>query len=102
MTLPLFEAPYHHDAGKTERAAGDSMVVPGRSLRARIYRWIDEQKTAGATRDELDQVFGTTPNVSQPRLRELEQEGKVFKTKRSRVSRQGRECVVYVTFENQY
>ena len=103
MTQPsLFDMPpFHHDGLATEKAAAKSMIVPGKSLRVRIGNWIRMRRGLGATRDEVDRVFGTTPNVSQPRLVELEREGRIGKTTRSRESRMHRQCTVYVAFDYQ-
>ena len=96
----LFDMPpFHHDGLATEKAAADSMRVIALSLREAVYHFIQIQGRYGATRDELDLVIRKTPNVTQPRLVELEREGRIRKTSRTRESRSHRQCTVYVAWE---
>ncbi len=99
----LFDAPppAHHNGTEHEKAAARAFVVPGKNLKERIAWWIGKRQRYGAIRDEVDRCFNTTPNVSQPRLVELESEGRIRKTDRSRKGRSGRRGTVYVAFEFQ-
>ena len=62
----------------------------------RVYQYLVHQGTRGGTRDELDQVLAVTPNVTSPRLRELELMELIQKTNERRPTRSGRSAVVYV------
>ena len=91
--------PYHKGGTTTEREAALSVIVHAKTLRDRVYQWLVEQGARGGTRDELDVVIGITPNVTQPRLRELEQMELIRKTNERRPTRSGRSAVVYVAIE---
>ena len=106
MTTPqrsLFDLqvipPYHRGGTATERQAAMSVIGHAKTLRDRAYQWLIEQGARGGTRDELDQVLAITPNVTQPRLRELEQMELIRKTDRRRPTRSGRSAVVYVAIQ---
>jgi hypothetical protein len=95
---PLFDQqpPYHRYGTDTERTAALSMLEKAKSLRERTYSIILMRREWGATRDEIDQLLEITPNVTQPRLRELEIAGRIKKTDRTRPTRSGRQATVYV------
>jgi len=71
------------------------------NCRSSAYQWLVQRGDEGGTRDELDQVLGITPNVTQPRLRELEQMELIKKTNERRPTRSGRSAVVYVAIEQE-
>ena len=98
MTAPLdlFDPPFHHDGLPTEKSAAKSARRSAASLRELAYAFIRRRGREGATRDEVDAVLGKTPNVTQPRLWELEHAGRIQKTGRSRETRSGRQAVVYI------
>ena len=106
MTTPqrsLFDLqviPPHHKGGTaTEREAAMSVVGYAKTLRDKVYQWLVQQGDRGGTRDELDVVIGRTPNVTQPRLWELEQMELIRKTDERRPTRSGRSAVVYVAID---
>jgi hypothetical protein len=102
VTQPtLFDrpAPYHHDGPATELEAAEANKAHRTSLRTSFLRELRREKRYGATRDELDALYGTTPNVSQPRLSELREGGYAKATKYKRKTRSNRNAAVWMAVE---
>lgn len=103
--------PYHKRGPPTEKKAAVSVTGSASSLRSRIYAFVRLRGAWGATRDEIDRAFNKTPNVTQPRLWELEGcspycarphrhlPGLIEKTGLTRETRSGRQATVYVAIK---
>jgi len=84
----LFDPPLHRHAGPTEKRAAKRAHGVSAERRQRILNEAHWMKQYGITRAEADELLGTTPNVTQPRLAELGGYGKhdlqMVQTKRTR------------------
>jgi len=79
-------------------AAIDNLPRAGTQRRV-VYDWIarySEFPYDGITRDELEAVSGLTGNTIRPRVRELEEEGFIEETDRTRKTRSGSMATVLV------
>ena len=94
----LFDPPTHRDAGETELRAATKTRCLSAQRRAKIFEEGKRNGRHGITRAEADEVIGTTPNVTQPRLAELGGYGKherlMVQTKRTRNG-----CRIWVALE---
>jgi predicted transcriptional regulator len=83
-----------HQLALTSLAARDSIREKAPSLRERIYAFIGEMPTCGATRDEIENHLHLSGNTVRPRVRELIDAGRIYETKETRLTRSGRNAFV--------
>ena len=79
----------------TSRAAAAS-IDNAASLRARVYRLIEERESWGATDIEIQNELNMDGNTERPRRRELQRAGKIKDSGRTRKTPSGRSAVVWV------
>lgn len=92
--LPLFMLPPSVSVDTSEDAA-DSMRSHAAAIRDRVYVFLREQGTTGATCEEVCDALRLEGNTCRPRLWELEGALRVHKSPDKRLTRSGRWARVY-------
>ena len=81
----------------TSAQALASVIPAGPTIRQRIYTYIEDQGTLGATADQIEAALGIQGSTVRPRLRELEFNLQlIFLTGYTRLTRRGRKACIYV------
>ena len=92
---PLFDAPPSVRVDTSEAAAA-SIATDATKIRDRVEDFIRRCGMFGATEQEVEDGLALSGNTARPRLWELEKEGRVMKSTRTRQTRSGRKARVYV------
>jgi len=81
----------------TSYAAAESVAgTPAQSARQRVYDFLVEQGTWGATDEHIAELLNMNPSTERPRRQELEQAGRIRKAEWLRTTRSGRKATVWV------
>lgn len=98
-TYDLFNGtPPHQKHSATSRAAAGQ--VSTETKRAAVRRFITISNAYGATDQEIQDFLEMDPSTERPRRRELELQGIIIDSGRTRPTRSGRQAVVWVETEN--
>jgi hypothetical protein len=87
------EIPGHAKGSDTSKAAGQSVEITARSMRARAYAFI--KQVGGATCDEIEVEFNQRHQTISARLSELRLGGWIERSGSTRPTRSGRQADVY-------
>lgn len=79
----------------TSQAAADSIAPEAGTLRALVYRTVQET-LGGLTCDEVEERLAMRHQTASARIRELAQSGQLLDSGTTRPTRSGRAAVVYV------
>lgn len=79
----------------TSKSAAKSMECAAPTLKARVLSYITRQGTLGATDEEMQSGIPMAANTQRPRRRELELEGRIENTGKTRSTASGRQAVVW-------
>lgn len=85
------------DLQATSRAAGES--IEAETLRGSVWLSIHHEGAEGATDEELAERLGLAGNTARPRRRELAQRNLVADSGVRRLTRSGRQAIVWVAVE---
>lgn len=85
-----------HSGSETSRAAADAIVPSAATLRRMVYDWLLERREDGGTDEDIQVALSMAGNTERPRRQELEKEGLVVKTARTRATSSGRQAAVWV------
>ncbi len=93
VTMPP-AAPYV-SGNETSRQAVVAVRSKANVLRERVYAFIQRQGEYGATDAEIEAATGMAGNTVRPRRGELEVQGRIRNTGRTRATKSGRAAVVW-------
>lgn len=85
-----------HNGTPTSVEAAESVEPVKGTMQWSVWRYVNN-RSDGATAQEIERGLGLTGNTVRPRLRELEAMHLVRKTDRTRETDSGRKAVIYVT-----
>jgi len=87
--------PYVRHSPTSKQAATDILPKQG-TLRHRVYEFLEKSRVYGATDEEMQRCLEMPANTQRPRRRELQQQGLIRDSGRTRATESGRQAVVWV------
>ena len=80
----------------TSKAAADAIRPVASTMRDRVYRYIADSGGYGRTDSEIQESLRMDPSTERPRRRELQKRGEVIDSGRRRLTRAGRQSIVWI------
>ena len=81
----------------TSRAAHKQIQSLAPTLRDQVYHAIRGQGSHGATDDEVQEMLHLGGNTERPRRRELQEQGFIYDSASTRLTRSGRKSIVWLS-----
>ncbi len=86
---------FRSDHPETARVAAVTAIPNTGTQRRRVYDYICRMGAVGATDDEIQVALDMNPSTQRPRRVELWEGGHITKTERTRMTRGGRQAIVW-------
>lgn len=91
-------APATNGTPTSSEAAAQIEPTAG-TLRAAVLEYVRNCKQHGATDEEVQVALSMNPSTQRPRRQELEKQGLILRTDRTRLTKSGRHAVIFVAAE---
>lgn len=99
--LTFVTPPAPHNGTPTSIAAAEQIEPTAGTLRAAVLEYIRNCKQHGATDEEVQVALDMNPSTQRPRRQELEKQGFILRTDRTRLTKSGRSAVIFIAAEVQ-